>query len=235
MPLLVNSPWHDADLASARGDNTGTIRPDQARLRLAQDLRDTHHVEHRNTFGNADHQRHLGIDGFQNGIGRIGRRHEDDRSVGAGRFHTIRYGVEHRPFQMFGATLARRNSAHNRCAVFDHLLRMRGAFAPRQPLHQNSGFFADQDAHRAPPASATTFCAPSFMPSAMVKFKPLSRRICWPLSTFVPSMRTTMGTLTCKSLAAATTPVASTSQRRMPPKMLINTAFTPGSLSKIRN
>ena len=38
------------------------------------------------------------------------------------------------------------------------------------------------------------------MPLAMVKFRPLSRRICWPSSTLVPSMRTTTGTFTCKIL-----------------------------------
>ena len=47
-----------------------------------------------------------------------------------------------------------------------------------------------------------------------------------PSSTLVPSMRTTMGTWMLRSRAAATTPVASVSQRRMPPKMLIKTAFT---------
>src|SRR6266481_529008 len=45
-------------------------------------------------------------------------------------------------------------------------------------------------------------------------------------------MRTTTGTLSRKSFAAATTPVASTSQRKMPPKMLMKTARTLGSLIK---
>jgi hypothetical protein len=39
----------------------------------------------------------------------------------------------------------------------------------------------------------------------------------------------------CRSRAAATTPVASVSQRRMPPKMLISTAFTLESASRMRN
>src|SRR5204863_389049 len=95
-------------------------------------------------------------------------------------------------------------------------------------------FFVHQDAHRALPARATTFCAPSFMPSAMVKFKPLSRRIFCPASTLVPSMRMTTGTCKCNSLAAETTPVARTSQRRMPPKILMNTALTSGSLIRMR-
>ncbi len=48
-------------------------------------------------------------------------------------------------------------------------------------------------------------------------------------------MRTTIGTLTLSSRAAATTPVASVSQRRMPPKILISTAFTALSESRMRN
>src|SRR5262245_63065712 len=38
-----------------------------------------------------------------------------------------------------------------------------------------------------------------------------------------------------RSRAAATTPLARVSQRRMPPKMLIRTAFTLASLSRMRN
>ena len=38
-----------------------------------------------------------------------------------------------------------------------------------------------------------------------------------------------------RSRAAATTPVASVSQRRMPPKILISTAFTCWSESRMRN
>src|ERR1035438_8319981 len=48
-------------------------------------------------------------------------------------------------------------------------------------------------------------------------------------------MRTTMGAAMFRSRAAATTPVASVSQRKMPPKMLISTAFTCGSESRMRN
>src|SRR5260370_1169212 len=48
-------------------------------------------------------------------------------------------------------------------------------------------------------------------------------------------MRPTTGIFTCRSFAAATTPVARTSQRRMPPKMLMRTALTPAALSRIRN
>src|SRR5581483_1632618 len=119
-------------------------------------------------------------------------------------------------------------------SVFDHLLCVERAFATGEALDDQTSFLVDQDAHRAPPASLTTFSAPSFMPLAMVKLRPESRRICWPSSTLVPSMRTTTGTFNCRSLAAATTPVARMSQRRMPPKMLMKTAFTLGSLIRMR-
>src|SRR5437016_13118443 len=135
---------------------------------------------------------------------------------------------------MLGATFAGRDAADNVGTVFDHLLRVESTFAAGETLDDEASFFVDEDAHRAPPARATTFWAPSFMPSAMVKFRPLSRRICCPASTLVPSMRMTTGTCKCSSLAAETTPVARTSQRKMPPKILMNTALTSGSLIRMR-
>src|SRR4029077_5919195 len=142
--------------------------------------------------------------------------------------------VEDRAFEMLGAAFSGSHSADDVCPILNHLLRVESSFAAGKTLHDQASFLVHQDAHRAPPASCTTFCAPSFMPSAMVKLRPLSRRICCPSSTLVLSMRTTTGTFTCKSLAAATTPVARTSQRKIPPKILMNTAFTPGSPIKMR-
>ena len=48
-------------------------------------------------------------------------------------------------------------------------------------------------------------------------------------------MRITIGTGTPSSLTAAITPCASTSHRRMPPKMLMSTAFTLVSDIRILN
>src|SRR5208283_6201887 len=98
-------------------------------------------------------------------------------------------GVEYGALQVLRAALARRHAAHDIRSILNHLLRVERSFPPCKSLHQQPCFFIDQDAHRAPPANATTFCAPSFMPSAIVKFKPLSRRISCPASTFVPSIR----------------------------------------------
>src|ERR1700757_1989651 len=97
---------------------------------------------------------------------------------------------------MLGAAFARSYAANHVGTVFDHLLRVEGTFAAGEALYDEFGLFVDEDAHRAPPASETTFCAPSFMPLAMVKFKPESRRICWTCSTLVASLLTTPGIFT---------------------------------------
>src|SRR5580700_11527179 len=135
---------------------------------------------------------------------------------------------------MLGTTFAGGDAADNFRAVIEHLLRMKTAFAAGEALHQHPRIVADKHAHRAPPASFTTFSAPSFIPLAMVKFRPELRRISWPCFTLVPSIRTTTGILNFNSFAAFTTPLARTSQRRMPPKIFTKTALTLGSLNKMR-
>src|SRR3984957_20818971 len=121
---------------------------------------------------------------------------------------------------MLLAAFARRHAADDFSLVGYRLGRVKGRFFSGEALEKHAGIFVDEDAHRARP---TTFCAASNMPSATVKLNPDSRRIFCPNSTLVPSMRTTIGTLMASSRAAATTPVAKVSQRRMPPKILIST------------
>ena len=129
---------------------------------------------------------------------------------------------------MFGPAFARRHARHYFRAVIHHLLRVKSAFAPSKPLHDQTSALINQHAHRAPPARATAFSAPSFIPSATAKFRPECFKISFPCWTFVPSMRTTTGTLNFNSFAAFTTPLASTSQRKMPPKIFTNTALHVG-------
>src|SRR5712664_3582262 len=232
--LLVNTPGHDADFAFARRDDARAIGADEARFLEVHDGGDAHHVEGGDAFGDANDERELGVGGFQDGVSGVGRRNENHGGVCAGSFRGVGDGVEDRTLEMLGAAFAGRHTANYVRAVLDHLLRVEGTFAAGEALDDQARLFVYQDAHPGPPARATTFCAPSFMPSAMVKFRPLSRRICWPASTLVPSMRTTTGTLNFRSLAAATTPVARTSQRKMPPKILMKTALTSGSLMRMR-
>src|SRR5438132_4482975 len=232
--LLVDAAGHDADFAFARGDDAGAVRADQARFLEVHDGGYAHHVEGGDAFGDADDEGNFGVVGFQDGIGGVGRRNKNDGGVCDSGVRGVSDGVEDGALELFRSTFARRDPADDACAIFDHLLGVESSFAAGEALDDEASFFVDQDAHRAPPARATTFWAPSFMPSAMVKFKPLSRRIFWPASTLVPSMRMTTGTCRCNSLAAETTPVARTSQRKMPPKILTNTALTSGSLIRMR-
>src|SRR6185503_751565 len=113
----------------------------------------------------------------------------------------------------------------------DALLGMKGCLFAGEALHQQAGVFVDQNAHWA---SLTTFSAASFMASATVKLSPESWRIWRPSSTLVPSIRTTTGMPIDNSRAAATTPLANVSQRRIPPKILMRTALTFGSDSRMR-
>src|SRR5580693_6113157 len=235
MALFVNAAGHDADFAFAGRDDAGAIGADEARFFEVERGGDSDHVDHGNAFGDADDERHFGVGGFEDGVGGEWRRDEDHARVSAGGFHGFADGVEHGALEMLRAAFAGRHAADYVCAVVDHLLRVECSFTAGETLDDDACFFVYENAHRAPPARATTFVAPSFMPSAMVKLSPESRRIFWPISTLVPSMRTTTGTLTWRSFAAATTPVARTSQRRMPPKMLMKTALTLESPMRMRN
>src|SRR5580704_3064065 len=99
---------------------------------------------------------------------------------------------------MFLPAFARRDPAHHFGPIRDGLLRMERSLFAGKTLHQQARLLIHQYAHL--PAAFTTFSAASRIPSAMVKFNPESINIFRPNSTLVPSMRTTMGTLTLSSL-----------------------------------
>src|SRR5881392_1090293 len=176
--LLVDAPGHDADFAFAGRDDAGAVWANEARFLEIDDGGDAHHVKGGDAFGDADDERKLSVSGFEDGIGGVGRGNKNHRGVCASGLGSVGDGVEDRALKMFGAALAWRDPADDVGAVLDHLLGVESAFAAGETLHDEARFFVDEDAHRATPARATTFWAPSFMPSAMVKFKPLSRRIC---------------------------------------------------------
>src|ERR1700691_4298065 len=235
MPLLVNRTRHNSDFAFSRRNNSRTIRPNQSRPRIFQSRRHAHHVQSRHALGDANHQRQTSVHRLQNRIGRKWRRHKNHRHVRFRSLHRFRHGIEYGHFQMFRPALPRRNARHHFRPVIQHLLRVKTPLAARDSLHDQPRILINQHAHRAPPASATAFSAPSFIPSATAKLNPELRKMSLPCCTLVPSMRTTTGTLNFSSFAAPTTPLASTSQRKIPPKMFTNTARTFGSLSKMRN
>src|SRR5215472_2938594 len=231
--FFMNMRRHDADLALARRDNARTVRPDQPRVLRLEELPCVDHVHRGNAFGDADDQCHACVGGLHDGVGRTRRWNEDHGRVRAGLLHAFANRVEDGPALVSGAALAGSHASNNVGTVRGGVLRVERAFPSRQSLHQQARRFVDQNAHATPLAAATTFSAASFMVSATMNFSPLSFRIRRPSSTLVPSSRNTIGNWMLVVRAAVTMPLASVSTRRMPPKMLISTAFTFLSLSRI--
>src|ERR1700740_2802237 len=234
MPLLVNRARHNPDLAFSRRNNSRAIWANQARARIFQCRSHAHHVQGRHALRDADHQSQTRVHCFQNRIRGKRRWHKNHRDVRLRSLHRFRHGIEHRHLQVFRPPRPRRHPGHHLRPIIQHLLRVKTPLAPRNPLHDQPRILINQHAHRAPPASFTAFSAPSFIPSATAKLNPELRKISLPCCTLVPSMRTTTGILNFNSFAAPTTPLARMSQRKMPPKILTNTARTLGSLNKMR-
>src|SRR5687767_4764527 len=236
--LFADVVGDDAGLAFTGRDDAGTVRTNQPRAgMILQEGHRLQHVHHRNAFGDAHDKAEAGIRRLHNRVGGKRRRHEDHRRVGAGLFHRIGHGVEHRPAFVGRAAFARRDAAHHLGVIGLRGLGVERALAAGQSLNDQARVVVEQDCHQRPPglpASATTLSAASLIVSAVAKFSPLSASIFFPSSTLVPFMRMTIGTGTPNSLTAAITPAASTSQRKMPPKILINTALTFLSIIRMR-
>src|SRR5262249_54577913 len=233
-PGLVDVAGHDADLAlGPRGDDPGAVRPDEPDRASLQRALHLHHVQHRDALGDDDDQRHARVRGLEDGVPGERRRHEDHADVGTGLLHRVGHGVEDRHAVLdLGPALPRRHTGDELRPVVQHLPGVERACRAGDALHQHPGVLIDEDAHDtfSPRAAATAFSAACRRLSAGMMGSPDLRRISLPRSTLVPSSRTTSGTLSCTSRAAATTPSAMTSPFMIPPKMLISTAFTAGEL-----
>ncbi len=81
---LVDVARHDADLTFARCDDSWAVWSDQAGLAVVEVKATAHfsHVAHWHTFGDADYERDLRLDCFEDGVGREGRRDVDDGYIG---------------------------------------------------------------------------------------------------------------------------------------------------------
>src|SRR5665213_1360145 len=234
LAAAMNVAGHDADLAFTGGDHAGAVGSDQARFGTAQRALHLHHVENGNAFGDADDQRYFGVDRFQDGVGGERRRHIDGGRVRAHRLFRFAHRVENGKAQMGGAAFARRGAAHHLGAIGDGLFGMEGALAAGEALADDLGVLVDEDGHYLEPFTALTiFSAASARSLAEVMARPDLARISLPNSTLVPSRRTTSGTFSEISFAAATMPSAMMSHFMMPPKMLTRMPFTLGSLTMI--
>src|SRR5580658_7789795 len=113
---------------------------------------------------------------------------------------------------------------------------MESALVAGEALADDLGILVDEDGHYFEPFTAlTTFSAASARSLAEVMARPDLARISLPNSTLVPSNRTTSGTESEISLAAAMMPSAMRSHFMMPPKILTRMPLTLGSLTMILN
>ena len=138
---LVNLSRHDADFAFAGRDDAGAVGADEARGAVAQHGGDAHHVERGNAFGDANDQRQPGVNAFEDGVGGVGRRNENNRGVGLRLTSGFGDGIEHRDIEMQRAAFAGRDAGDDLGAVGDHLLGVEGALAAGEALHDQREFF----------------------------------------------------------------------------------------------
>src|SRR4051812_2566099 len=186
---------HDADLALVRGDDARAVRPDQPGLGAVQRPPDGDHVQDGYTFRDADHQRDLRVDRFQDGDRGERRRDIDHAGVGAGHEDGLGDGVEHRQVEILGAALARSDAADHGGAIGNRLLGVKVPCAPVKPWQMTLVWELTRTAIYAASFTAlTTFSAASARLSADRMGRPDSLRIFLPRSTLVPSRRTTSGT-----------------------------------------
>ncbi|EAU64946.1 conserved hypothetical protein [Stigmatella aurantiaca DW4/3-1] len=147
---LVDVARHDADLAlGLGGDDAGAVRPDEAHARLAlQVALGPDHVVDGDALGDGDDEGDARVRRLHDGVGREGRRHEEDRGVGAGLLHRVRHRVEdgHLALEV-GATLTGGDAADELRAVLQHLLRVERTGRARDALAEDLRIVIDEDAH----------------------------------------------------------------------------------------
>ena len=144
---LVDVARHDPDLGLARRDQARAVGADEAARGAGEEGLHPHHVRDRHALGDADDERHARVGRFHDGVGRGGRRHEDQRAVGAGGLDRLLHRVPDREALVGGPALARRHPAHHLGAVLLAPRGVEGALLAGDALHQHPRVLVDQDAH----------------------------------------------------------------------------------------
>src|SRR5204863_506680 len=125
------------------------------------------------------------------------------------------------------SALPRRDPGNHRGAILQHLLRVERSVAAGDALHQQASVLVHEDAHLPLRASFTASFTASSMSVPAVN--PFRERISMASSSLVPVSRMTSGRPSFSFFVAVTMPLATSSQRVMPPKMLNRMLFTFGS------
>src|SRR4051794_22303490 len=231
--LLEEGGRDDPDVRLARRQHAWAVRADQPDGRAVglEEVVDAQLVVGWDALGDADHRLDTGVGGLEDRVGGERRRDEDHRRVRARLADGVVEGVEDGDALDVLTALAGCHAAHNVGAVALVVERVERALAAGDARHAEFRVVADDDAHwtrslcsRVPPSS-TTFSAASFIVEAVNTFgRFASATMRRPSSSLVPSRRTTNGTCGSSWRNASTRPLATSSQRVMPPKMLKSTA-----------
>src|SRR5438105_3275437 len=197
--LLVDVAGHDADLDLVRRDHARAIGTEEDRLAALHPAARAHHVHDWDAFGNADDEIEPRVDGFVDRGGGARRRHVDDRYRRAGpvlRF--LHRAVDRYAFELLAGffRIHAGDEALHAVRVLAAHARMELAGLAGDALRDDFRVLVDEDAHRdalryLPATAATIFCAASAMLSAEMIGSPDSARIFFPMSSFVPFIRTT--------------------------------------------
>src|SRR5690349_2802405 len=226
----TDPPRNDANLRFARSDEAGAVRADESRAPFLDEGIHPRHVENWDALGDGDDELDPSVGGFHDRIRRIHRRHVDHGRIRAGLGDGARHGIEDRDAVLESLTaLSRRDPRDDAGAVLHHLLCVERSIAAGDPLDDERRLLIDEDAHAAfPPfASWTARCTASSM--SVIAEKPFSLRILTAISSLVPVRRMTMGSLSGFCFVAVTMPLATSSVRVIPPKILKRMTFTFGS------
>ena len=143
---LVNVTRHDPDLARAGCDDARAIRTDQPRFFSGHLRFHAHHVHDRNSFCDANHEFHTGIDRFENSIRRACCGNENHRDVAVRFLSRFPNRVEHRDLAVEHlAAFSGRDSSNNVCSVLHALPRMKSTGAAGDPLNEQSRVLVDEN------------------------------------------------------------------------------------------
>ena len=126
---------HDADLTLAGGDDTRAVGADEAGRLGGEVVLDLHHVQHRNTLGDADNQLNPGVGGFHDGVGGKRRRYQNHRGVAAGFVAGVLDRVEDRHVVHLLAALTGGDAGNHVGAVGDAGAGVELAFLAGDALH----------------------------------------------------------------------------------------------------
>ena len=127
LSLLMNVARHDTNLAFAGLDDTGAVRANQSRLVLrSHDGLHLDHVEGGDTLSDAHDEVHLGLDGFQDGVGREGRRDVDHRGLSIGLLLALGERGVHGQTKMRGTALSLVDATDDLGAIGNRLFSVEG-------------------------------------------------------------------------------------------------------------